>query len=82
MVHNLKILGTFAESVFKGDKTFEIRENDRGFQKGDHIIFQPVGKDGLPIRHAISEKEYKIIYVLSGWGLKDGYVAFGLKEAD
>lgn len=79
MTHTLKILDTFAEAVLMGDKSFEIRENDRGFQKGDHIKFQPVGKDGLPIRHAISEKEYKIIYVLSGWGLKDGYVALALE---
>ena len=34
-VHELKILNDFADSVVAGDKTFEIRENDRGFQKGD-----------------------------------------------
>ena len=33
MVHNLKILDNFAEAVLMGDKKFEIRENDRGFQK-------------------------------------------------
>ena len=32
-VHNLKILNDFAEAVLMGDKTFEIRENDRGYQK-------------------------------------------------
>ena len=38
-VHDLKILNDFADSVVAGDKTFEIRENDRGFQKGDFIKF-------------------------------------------
>lgn len=82
MVHNLKILDNFADAVYMKDKTFEIRENDRGFQKGDYIRFQAIGKDGLPIKHGINDKEYRITYVLSGWGLKNGYVAFGLEEAD
>lgn len=33
MVHYLKILNDFAEAVLLEDKKFEIRENDRGFQK-------------------------------------------------
>lgn len=81
-VHYLKILNDFAEAVLLEDKKFEIRENDRGFQKGDYVRFQTVGKDGLPIKHGINDKEYRITYVLSGWGLKNGYVAFGLEEAD
>ena len=51
MVHNLKILDDFADAVYMKDKTFEIRKNDRGFQKGDYIRFQAIGKDGLPIKH-------------------------------
>lgn len=31
-VHELKIRGDFADAVLEGRKTFEIRENDRGFQ--------------------------------------------------
>lgn len=34
MVHNLKILNDFADAVYMKDKTFEIRKNDRGFQRG------------------------------------------------
>ena len=30
--------------------------------------------------HAIERKEYEITYVLSGWGLEQGYVVFGFKE--
>lgn len=82
MVHYLKILNDYAEAVLLEDKKFEIRENDRGFQKGDYVRFQTVGKDGLPIRHAINDKRYRITYVLGGWGLKDGYVAFAIEKAD
>ena len=35
MVHNIKIRESFAEAVMRGDKTFEVRKNDRGYQKGD-----------------------------------------------
>lgn len=80
MVHYLKILNDYAEAVLLEDKKFEIRENDRGFQKGDYVRFQTVGKDGLPIRHAINDKRYRITYVLGGWGLKDGYVAFAIEK--
>ena len=35
MIHGLKILPHFFTDVIKGEKTFEIRKNDRPFQKGD-----------------------------------------------
>ncbi len=35
MIHELKILPHFFKDVIKGEKTFEIRKNDRPFQKGD-----------------------------------------------
>ena len=31
-VHDLKILNDFADSVVAGDKTFEIRNNDKGYK--------------------------------------------------
>ena len=35
MIHELKILTRFFTDVIKGEKTFEIRKNDRPFRKGD-----------------------------------------------
>ena len=80
-VHNLKILNDFADSIVEGDKNFEVRENDRGFQKGDFIKFQAV--DTMRIKnysHLINNKLYEITYVLNGWGIKDGFVALAIKE--
>ena len=37
MIHELKILPEYFEPVIKGEKTFEIRVNDRNFKKGDYL---------------------------------------------
>ena len=80
-VHKIKILNDFADAVITKDKTFEVRENDRGYQTGDIVLFEAINKNGtLDIAHLINEKEYRITYVLSGWGIKEGYVVFGIKD--
>ena len=68
----------------QGDKTFEIRENDRVFQKGDRLNFK-VNEDQWTHCNESSVRElehktFEITYVISGWGLKNGFVAFGIRE--
>ncbi len=79
--HRIKLLNEFADDVLEGRKLFEIRENDRGYQKGDHVIFEVISKSGAVCpQHRLNDREYEITYVLSGWGIKNGYVVFGIKE--
>lgn len=80
-IHDLKLNIEFCEAVASGEKSFEVRENDRGYQKGDLISFQAVSKTGLLENHRINGMLFKITYVLSGWGIKKGFVVFGIKEA-
>lgn len=75
--HCIKILDTFANAVYNGEKTFEIRENDRGYQRGDTVTFRVIPEN---IYHGLNSKVFGITYVLSGWGIKEGYVVFGIKE--
>ena len=84
MKHNLKIWASFADCVLDGTKTFEVRENDRGFQKGDTIVFEVMDDGGVLHNsfHKLNGKEYTITYVLSGWGIEPGKVAFGIKPAE
>lgn len=81
-VHNLKILNDFADAVLMGDKAFEIRLNDRGYQKGDYIKFQAIDKNGIQNRHCINDKLYQTTFVMNGWGIKNGYVVLGIKESE
>ena len=80
--HTIKILEDFADAVASGEKTFEIRENDRGYQKGDCVRFVVVDKSGVKVKHPLSGNKYayEITYVINGWGLKEGYVVFGIKK--
>ncbi len=81
--HELKLNIEFCDAVLSGKKSFEIRKNDRGFQKGELIRFKPVNNSGKAICHEIENCTYKITYILSGWGLKDDYVALAIrKETD
>ena len=37
VTHELKCLPVYFDAVKRGDKNFEVRRDDRGFQKGDTI---------------------------------------------
>lgn len=77
--HNIKLSYLFADAVNEGLKTFEIRENDRGYQTGDRVIFTVIDRRGVTMPHPVSRKAYVITYLLHGWGLKEGYCVFGIK---
>ncbi len=79
MKHHLKIDRPFADAVVDGRKTFEVRRNDRGFNAGDLVEFQCVD-GGVETKHKINARRYKIAYVLSGHGLREAFVVFGIKD--
>lgn len=80
--HQIKLRESFCDAVNSGEKNFEIRKNDRGYNKGDRITFIPIsnGENWQKIEHPVSKKIYEITYVLSGWGLEPRFVVFGIKE--
>ena len=80
MTHEIKLDIQFCDSVYTGVKSFEVRRNDRNYQRGDLIKFIPVGLCFQPVEHPISKKTYEITYVLSGWGIEEGFCVFAIKE--
>ena len=83
MTHDLKIQKQFADAVLNGRKTFEVRRNDRGYNAGDLVKFTVV-EQGAAFNlicggHPLNGAVYRIGYVLSGWGLKNGFVAFSIE---
>ena len=83
-IHEVKIYESYAYAVLSGEKTFEIRDNDRGYQKGDHLRFEVKDDRGLHgiLTHGLNDKEYEITYVHSGLGMKEGYVALAIQKVE
>lgn len=82
MTHEIKLLEEFCEAVETCHKTFEIRLNDRNYSAGDFVIFVPwnakTNKKSENFKK-LSQTVYEITYVLSGWGIQDGYVVFSIE---
>jgi len=77
--HKLKLALAYCDAVLSGEKSFELRFNDRGFQKGDRIQFQCT--DGVDTcSHKINKEEFVITYVLAHRGLADEWVALSIKK--
>ena len=80
MKHELKLRIEYADAVNSGMKSFEIRKDDRGYQRGDTVKFKVIDNCGVHIEHPVEEKEYLIGYVLHGWGLEQNWCAFSIRK--
>lgn len=75
-VHNLKIKPQYFKDVVSGDKTFEVRKNDRDFKVGDVILLGEY-ENG---RYTGITAYVKITYILDNPEYcKEGYVILGIK---
>ena len=84
--HELKTLSNYWDAVASGDKTFEVRRDDRGFQKGDILKLKKWNGKYYELEgdrfSAILTLRKRITYVLTGgqFGIEPGYVVLGLGE--
>ena len=91
--HVLKTLPDYWDAVDRGDKTFEVRRDDRGFQKGDTLILCKLHRENLNTFESTTgwhTDEYKrakmlvrrVKYVLTGGqlGIEPGYVVMALRR--
>lgn len=75
--HKLKILPEYFHATAAGNKSFEIRLNDRDFQRGDKLILKEF--DGT--NYTAKEIHAYVSYVFAGgaFGLEKGYCILGTK---
>lgn len=71
MNHDLKIDDVYLKQKLDGDKLFEIRYNDRGYQKGDTVTYTECKFLEKPAYHV-----FLITYVTS-YQQQPDYVVFG-----
>lgn len=86
-LHELKILHKYLVDISRGEKTFELRKNDRDYQVGDLIHFINVNKDGtisICREPYIDDNQlYIITYVLKDvekYGLDKDYCILSIKK--
>ncbi len=82
-IHLVKCWPDFFDALRSGEKPFDLRKNDRGYQKGDTFVpmeFVPHGL-GAETKGTSTGRfdAYEITYVLSGWGLQPEHVCLGLR---
>ena len=74
-VHDLKIMPEYFRAVKSGEKTFEVRFNDRNFQKGDMLHLREWDGNGYTGESIFVE----VTYILNDPGFcKDGYVIMAI----
>lgn len=85
--HKLKCWLPYFDAIARGDKNFEVRRDDRGFQRGDVLVLQKFDHekhryvlDGFGYSATHVELRRTILYVLTGgqFGIEPGYVVLAL----
>lgn len=74
-VHELKTVNPYFEKVWNGDKTFEVRKNDREFKEGDKVFLKEYDaeNDSYSNRVVIG----RILYILSDYpSIEKDHVVF------
>lgn len=87
-IHVLKTVNHYWDAVKSGEKTFEVRLNDRAFQAGDVLVLRRVDGQGRPdalpednsSMFANSDLTYRVTYLLQGgqFGIEPRYCVLGL----
>jgi murein L,D-transpeptidase YafK len=80
--HELKTLAPFWDAVDRGDKNFEVRRDDRGFQRGDILRLYRITEPDETGWGRNAKIDRQITYILTGgqFGIEPGYVVLGLRE--
>jgi len=84
--HELKTDHECFEQSYIGMKPYEIRFNDRGYKSCDYLVLKETVytgeqmKNGKPLEYTGRVLTRMVTHVLSGYGLKDGWVILGVSN--
>ena len=78
MKHNLKIWPEYFDVILSGEKTFELRKDDRGFGVGDTLLLKEWTQHG---GYTGREIAVMVTYILSGFGL-NSWVVMAIKPIE
>lgn len=80
-VHNLKCHAVYFDALECGDKTFEIRRDDRGYQTGDTLKLQRWDAERNRYTRPKRFLTLRVVWILRGgqFGIDPGYVAMSVE---
>lgn len=84
MIHQLKIQSEYFKKIVAGEKTFEVRKNDRDFHVGDYLGLNEITDHACNSQGERKETGnfvlVKVLHVFfSSEFLKDGYVILSIR---
>lgn len=84
-IHVLKTVAHYWDAVKRGDKTFEVRRNDRAFQTGDVLVLRRTNEAGrsdpAPGDQLHSDQSFRVTYLLQGgqFGIEPAFCVMGIE---
>ena len=86
-LHELKIKEEYFNAILRGEKTFELRKNDRDYQVGDLIHFVDIDGNNHIIGNPFYNKKlvFQITYILQNvpqYGLDKDYCILAIKKLE
>lgn len=80
--HSLKTWPEFFQKMLDGDKTFELRKNDRNFAVGDTLLLREFDPWPSPAYYTGRELSVRVTYVMRDghFGLEPGFVCLGIEK--
>ncbi len=78
VLHEMKLLERYYDAVANGDKTFELRKDDRNVQVGDVISLKEWNGKEYTGRHVNVEVTY-VLRDCQQYGLMEGYCIIGFQ---
>lgn len=80
--HDLNVFHDYWDPLLSGDRTFDVRLDDRGFQRGDIVVYHKLEKNSKFVRdEEYNPVHFRISWILSGgkFGIEAGHVAFSIE---
>ena len=80
--HKIKVWPSYFDSILSGDKTFEVRKDDRNYQVGDSLMLYEWSPETNDYTGLFAK--FNIIYKLNGgeFGIEKGYCCLGIEPID
>lgn len=80
MVHELKCWPEYYSKIVSGEKTFEVRRDDRGFKVGDALLLMEWSPE---TGYSGNQLLFEVTYILPGgnWGIFEKHCVMAIRRA-